>query len=234
MKHNVLIVADNLDLRNLIQGQMESETMATSCAESISEALGFVMEREYDLVILDLQLSGVSNTEKIRIIQIARSVPVLALTIPLEDAEKITLFQAGMGAFIEKPIAADVCAAQAKALIRLYLRTEDKTYRRSVLSIGPSAVISPSYRQVLVDGIPLGLTKKEFDLLYYMVSHPYQVFSKEQLYKQIWNFDADMGGDENVKGHIKTLRKKLSAIGGELIETVRGVGYRFVPPPAIQ
>lgn len=178
MNNKVLIVADNLDLRNLIQDQMEHEAMSTNCVATISEALGCIMEREYDLVVLDLQLSGINDIEMVRIIRVAKSVPVLALTEPLKNDEKIILFKAGMGAFMEKPIAADVCAAQAKALIRLNLPLEDDSKRRKVISIGASTSISPTYRQVLVDGRPLGLTKKEFDLLYYMVSHPYQVFSK--------------------------------------------------------
>lgn len=155
---------------------------------------------------------------------------VLALTDPLDNSEKIVLFEAGMGAFMEKPIAADVCAAQADALIRLNLRSKNEYYYQSILPIGPSAVISLAYRQVLVEGVPLGLTKKEFDLLHYMVKHPYQIFSKEQLYKQIWNYDVDIGGNENVKTHIKTLRRKLMVVREDMIETVRGVGYRYVPP----
>ena len=230
MKKQVLIVADDLDLRNSIQNQMENEAMETNCADSISAALSCVMEREYHLVILDLQLSGVSDIEMVRIIRIAKSVPVLALTDPLDNSEKIVLFEAGMGAFMEKPIAADVCAAQADALIRLNLRSKNEYYYQSIPPIGPSAVISLAYRQVLVEGVPLGLTKKEFDLLHYMVKHPYQIFSKEQLYKQIWNYDVDIGGNENVKTHIKTLRRKLMVVREDMIETVRGVGYRYVPP----
>lgn len=130
---------------------------------------------------------------------------------------------------MEKPIAADVCAAQADALIQLYLRSKNEYYYQNILPIGPSAVISLAYRQVLVKGVPLGLTKKEFDLFYYMVSHPYQIFSKEQLYNQIWNFDIDIGSSENVKAHIKTLRKKLIVVREDIIETVRGVGYRYIP-----
>lgn len=95
MKKQVLIVADDLELRNSIQDQMESESITINCADSISAALNSVMEREYHLVILDLQLSGVSNIEMIRIIRIAKSVPVLALTDPLEDAEKSFFLKRG-------------------------------------------------------------------------------------------------------------------------------------------
>lgn len=230
MKKQVLIVAGDVELRDSIQDQMESEAMATNCADSISAALSCVMEQEYHLVILDLQLPGVDNKEMVRIIRIAKSVPVLALSEPIENAEKIVLFEAGMGAFMEKPIAADVCAAQADALIQLYLRAKNEHYYQSILPIGPTAVISLAYRQVLVNGAPIGLTRKEFELLHHMAKHPYQIFSKEQLYKQIWNFDVDIGGSENVKTHIKTLRKKLMVVRENIIETVRGVGYRYVPP----
>ena len=234
MKKQVLIVADDKELSQSIQGQMDSDEMMTYCVTSISEALHCVMKQEYDLVILDLQLSGVNEVEMVRIIRVVKSIPVLALTDQLNDAEKVTLFQAGMGSFIEKPIDVSVCAAQADALIRLSMQSEAGPNSRKVLRIGASATISPHYRQVLVNGVPLGLTRKEFDLLYYLVSHPYRVFSKEHLYEQVWNFNAGPGGEENVRAIIKTLRKKLSIIEDEIIETVRGVGYRFVPPNTAQ
>lgn len=234
MKKQVLIVADDLKLSQSIQTQMDSNTMMTSSVASISEALCCVMKQEYDLVILDLQLPGIDELEMVRIIRIAKSIPVLALTEPLEDAEKIALFQAGMGTFMEKPIDAGVCAAQGDALIRLYRKPESDTRQYTALEIGPSAIINQDYRQVLVDGSPLELTRKEFDLLYFLVEHPYQVFSKEQLYEQVWKLNAEFGGDVNVKTHIKTLRKKLLPIGEGVIETVRGIGYRYVPPDSLQ
>lgn len=93
-----------------------------------------------------------------RIIRVDKSIPVLDLTDPQNDAEKVTLFQAGMCSFIEKPIDASICAAQADALIRLSMRSEAEPNRRRAFQIGASATISPNYRQVLVDGVPLGLT----------------------------------------------------------------------------
>ena len=100
------------------------------------------------------------------------------------------------------------------------------------ITLGPSAIISPQYRQVLVDGKSLKLTRKEFDIIYYMAQHPYQVFSRRQLFEQVWNMDAALGGEDTVTTHIKTLRKKLTAMGLELIETIRGLGYRYTPPAA--
>lgn len=71
-------------------------------------------------------------------------------------------------------------------------------------------------------------------MLYYLVSHPYQVFSKEHLYERIWNYNAGLGGEENVRAFVKTLRKKLLIIRDDIIETVRGTRYRFTPPNSAQ
>lgn len=91
-------------------------------------------------------------------------------------------------------------------------------------------VIAPRYRQVLIDGTPVDLTRREFDLLFFFAKHPGQVFSRGQLYEQVWDDFYELGGDESVKSHIKTLRKKLSVLGTHIIDNVRGVGYRFIPP----
>lgn len=91
-------------------------------------------------------------------------------------------------------------------------------------------VIAPRCRQVLIHGMPLELTRIEFDLLHFIAKHPGQVFSRKELYHYVWDDYYELGRDETVKPHIKTLRKKFAGLGPDVIETVWGVGYRFVPP----
>lgn len=95
---------------------------------------------------------------------------------------------------------------------------------------GTSLVIAPRYRKVLVQGMALELTRIEFDLLHFMAKHPGQVFSRRELYHYVWDDCYELGGDETVKSHIKALCKKFAGLGQDVIETVWGVGYRFVPP----
>ena len=133
---------------------------------------------------------------------------------------------------MEKPIRADVCAAQVESLIRLCLQTDEDEKRRVTLAFGETLVISPRFWQVFVNGELLELTKKEFELLHFFARRPRQVFSREQLFEQIWDYNFELGGNDTVKVHVNTLRKKLMVMGYNAIENIRGVGYRFIPPSA--
>lgn len=96
------------------------------------------------------------------------------------------------------------------------------------LIFGTYLTIDPCCRQVYLHGESLSLTRKEFDLLYYLASNPGQVFSKEQLYHHVWHDFSALEGEDTVKTHIKTLRKKLGPVGKSCIQNIWGIGYKFV------
>ena len=169
-------------------------------------------------------MSVIDYTELVRIFRVAKRTPILALTKALTAQEKIDLFHVGMDAFLEKPVDADVCAAQANALIELYLESDEEIRKSVPITFGTSLVIAPRYRQVLSNGNPIDLTRKEFDLLYFFARRPGQVFSRNRIYDCVWGDYFELGGNETVKVHIKTLRKKLSDSSAGVIENVRGVG----------
>lgn len=178
----------------------------------------------------DLQLPGMDKLEMIRVLRIMKYVPIIAISDRLKADELIDLYHSGADAYMEKPVDARICAAQAKALIALFFRADEESRNRATLTFGSSLVISPRYRQVLIDGEQLDLTRKQFDLLLYLARHHHQVFSAKQLYAQVWNDLFDLGGESTVMVHINTLRKKLGALGPKVIQTVRGFGYQFIPP----
>ena len=95
------------------------------------------------------------------------------------------------------------------------------------MTFGMELTIDPIHRQVVLKGKWLELTRKEFDVLYFLASHPGQVFTREQIYHNVWHNEADYNVDESVKSSIKALRKKLTQAPKEYIQKVRGVGYRF-------
>ena len=179
----------------------------------------------------DLQLPGMDRLEMIRVLRIMRHVPIIAISDHLEADELIGLYHSGADAYMEKPVDARICAAQAKALIDLYFRADEESWKKATLAFGSSLVISPRYRQALIEGKQINLTRKEFDLLLYLAQHRHQVFSTKQLYEQVWNDLFDLGGENTVTVHINTLRKKMGALGSKVIQTVRGFGYQFIPPP---
>lgn len=128
---------------------------------------------------------------------------------------------------MEKPYALEECLAHAQSLIQLYTDIGIISNRRYTLAFGMDLVIDPNFHQATLKGTPLNLTRKEFDLLFYLASHAGQVLSREQLYNAVWNEDTVINVDEQVKAHIKALRKKLAPSGKELIRNEWGVGYRF-------
>lgn len=221
---------DDSRISQSIKTYLEHLTMEADCAEVLSKALEYVIKKPYCLLIMDLQMSSIGNEEMIRIFRIAKHTPILALTDTLNTHEKKDLFRTGVNAFLDKPVDVDLCIAQANALIELYLESAEELGKTIPITFGTSLVIAPRYRQVLVRGTPVELTRIEFNLLYFMAKHPGQVFSRRELYNYVWNDYFELGGDETVKSHIKALRKKFVGLGQDIIETVWAVGYRFIPP----
>ena len=121
--------------------------------------------------------------------------------------------------------------AQANALIRFYMESEHTEKKYYTLTFGTELVINPLYRQVHLKGRSIQLTRREFDLLYLLASRPGQVFSREQLYRHIWNTDTEFGVGEAVRFQIKSLRKKLTRTGSNYIQSVREIGYCFSGNP---
>ena len=221
---------DNSETSQSIKTHLEHSSMEVDCTASLSKALEYVIKKPYCLLIMDIQMSYIGNEEMIRIFRVVKRTPILALTDVLGAKEKIAIFHAGANAFLDKPVDVGLCIAQANALIELYFGSDEKLGKPLTIAFGTSLVIAPRYRKVLVQGIPIELTRIEFDLLYFMAKHPGQVFSRRELYDYVWDDYYELGGDETVKSHIKALRKKFAGLGWDMIETVWGVGYRFVPP----
>ena len=231
IKRRLLIVSNDPALCCSIRDEMENDATEIHCAASVSSALSFIASGEYYLLIADLQLPGMDRLEMVRILRIMKHIPIIAIGDHLEAGELIDLYHAGADVYMEKPIDPRICAAQANALIDLYFRADEESRKRATLAFGTSLVISPRYRQVLIDGEQIDLTRKQFDLLLYLAQHQHQVFSAKQLHEQIWDGFFDLGGDNTVTVHINILRKKLGSLGPKVIQTVRGFGYQFIPPP---
>ena len=123
--------------------------------------------------------------ELLKTMRCTNHTPILVLTAPLTSEEIITLLNAGADTYLEKPLNIEVCVAQANALMRLYIDSDINHEQHQPLIRGAELIISPRYRQVMVDGKPLGLSRKEFDLLHCLAAYPGQVFSREQIYSHI-------------------------------------------------
>ena len=228
-KRRILIVVNDSSICHAIEKYMQDRNTDIYCTTSPVEALGHFLKTDYNLAIVGIHLLEEVNT--IYMMRAVKKTPILVFGAPLGSDEKVSLFQAGADAYIETPLDMDVCRAQANALIELYSQSSSNPTQHSPIIFGTKLLISPLYRRVLVNGNPLSLTRKEFDLLYYLASYPEQVFSKEQLYHQVWQDDSVVDGSGTVKTHIKTLRKKLGVAGEKYIQNIWGIGYKFTTKP---
>ena len=209
-KRKFLIVTDASNFGQSIQDYLKNDQATEICCMcSLSQALDHVIKGAYCLLMVDLQLPGIDKAEMVRIFRIAKHVPILALAEVLKADDKITLLQAGVNAFLEKPIDVGVCSAQANALVELYLGSNDEQSKEAPITFGTSMIIAPRYRQVFIEGELLELTRKEFDLLYFFAKHPGQVFSRNQLYEQAWDGLCELGGDETVKAQYQNTSQEV-------------------------
>lgn len=231
MKKRIFLITDDMAVCRSIQENMKDTWIDTCYMRSLDEILLRLAGQEYHLIIIDIQQITASTLDTLCAIRKVRMAPILARIDGLSSEEKVTLFYAGADVCIDKSSGTHMCVAQADALIKLYMEFNTGYQQLSFLSFGSELVISPRYRQVIIDGTPLVLTRKEFDLLHFLASNPQQVLSREQLYQHVWQEDVEFGGEGTVKTHISTLRKKLAAAGKNYIDNIWGVGYKFTPPP---
>ncbi len=229
-QRRVLIVDDEEAVREVVGQYLELEGYLILQASTGLEALRLAEKTPPDLVILDLTLPGIDGLEVCRRLRAASAVPILMLTARGEDAEKLEGFHAGADDYLTKPFNPHELVARVQAIMR---RLEALSVPAMVfdgdLHFG-DITIRPSVRQVERIGLPVALTTKEFDLLYFLAAHPRQVFTREQLLQHVWDYD-NYGEDSTVTVHIRRLREKVEADPSRPrhLRTVWGVGYKFEP-----
>lgn len=228
MKKRVLILDDDLNVCRQIKYALQDATTDVYYAFSVAEGIKHFMEQNYCLVIMDIALSEADGNELLKIMKRAKTIPILVLSSKPGQEAKLSAYQAGAHAYMEKPYELEECLAQAEALMDLYVNLKQPEDRSYTLAFGMDLIIDPDRRVVTLSGEELNLTRKEFDLLFCLARHAGQVLSREQLYERIWKNENTYNIDDPVKTHIKTLRKKLTAANREYIKNVWGIGYRFV------
>ena len=223
MKSRVLIIHKEPRFCFEIQAALSEATIFVDTASSPHEAVELFLRYDYSLILLDIATAGEDIIKPLRAIS---SVPILALCVQNCPKERCTMLRVGVSACLTKPIDIQECAAQVEALLDIYFATNKKSAYRTI-AYGTKFVIDPEFRTVFLNGKPIELPRKEFDLLFYLASHRLKVFSKQQLYEQVWGYTPCYSVDNAVKSCIKQLRSLLGPEGRTYIQTIRGVGYRF-------
>ena len=191
---------------------------------SSSETVKFFLRCDYSLILLDVDAGNVEILKPLRAIT---TVPILALCNQEGPKERAAMLKNGASVCLRKPIDLEELTAQTKALLSLYNNASDKKPIHT-LAFGTDLVIDPDFRMTFFKGKPINLTRREFDLLFFLARNDKRVFTRQQLYEQVWGYEPRFCVDDAVKFCIKQLRQKLGPTGRMFIQTVRGVGYRFV------
>lgn len=197
---------------------------------SVVEGIDRLMGHNYQLVILDISLSETAGLELLRFMRRMKDMPILVLSSQGGIEHRERAYQMGADDFMEKPLELRECLLRAQALLRRYNATAPPLpgQRRYTIVNFEHIMVDPITRRTLYNGRELELTRREFDLLYLLSSHEGRVLTHEQLRYYVWG--DDFAGDENnaIPVSVSRLRQKLD--GGSFIESVRGVGYRFIDP----
>jgi DNA-binding response OmpR family regulator len=223
----VLVVDDEPIVREVVVSYLRREGFATLEAGDGDEARRLLEQGEFGLVVLDLMLPGTDGLQLCRWIRGRSDVPVIMLTARGEETDRIIGLELGADDYVTKPFSPRELAARVRAVLRRADGTVDARDRE--LTVG-DLTIEAATREASRDGEPLELTAKEFDLLWFLASHPRRVFSREQLMARVWGYAAavDTG---TVTVHVRRLRAKIERDPAHPnhLQTVWGVGYRLVP-----
>lgn len=224
----VLIVDDDQSVRELLRMYFARENFEVREAATGPEALEAAEASTPDLVVLDIMLPGMNGYEVCRALRQRGEIPIIFLTARDDEIEPIVGLELGADDYVTKPFNAREVVARARAVLRR-ARTSAPTTPQQVID-HPEFHLDPATREVLVRGKPVALTPHEFDIIHLLASRPRIVLPRKEIMQTIWGYDADYGDYRTVDTHLKRARQKLKDAGLTAcrIETVWGIGYRFV------
>jgi DNA-binding response OmpR family regulator len=229
MRRRLLLVEDDSTLRQALSFNLTREGYEVTAAADGEAALEAARNERLDLILLDVMLPGLSGVEVLRVLRREGvATPVIILTAKGDEIDRVVGLKIGADDYVTKPFSRPELLARIEAVLRRQRREGDEPEAQQQLQFGGVA-IDISHREVTVDGEPVHLTTKEFDLLAHMAGSPGRIFTRDQLLARIWGYDY-LGDGRTVDVHVSWLRGKLRGDGGHnYFRTVRGVGYAFSP-----
>ena len=233
LKQKVLIVDDDENIAELISLYLEKEQYDTETAGSGEEALKIVEVYNPDLILLDIMLPGIDGYETCQQIRKTRDVPIIMLSAKGEVFDKVLGLKMGADDYIVKPFDSNEMIARVSAVLRRAgtSKSEEPVNENDFEHTGDFVefdhlIVNISNYTVTFNEAPLDMPPKELELLYFLASHPNQVFTRDQLLNQLWGYDF-IGDTRTVDVHIKRLREKLKNNYNWSIQTVYRIGYKF-------
>jgi len=228
MTPRILIAEDDTDIRELIRMHLEKDNYNVETAENGLVAFQKINEGNYDLIILDIMMPGLSGLELLKNIRLTSEVPVIMLTARDADHDKILGLDLGADDYVTKPFSIFELSSRVRAQLRRFLKfNQQSNIRARILTNGPIKLDESSYT-VSVHGEAVILNPLEFKILSLFLESPGRVYTKRQIYEHAWEDDYH-GDDNTIMVHISHLRDKLETDpkNPTFITTIRGVGYRM-------
>ena len=225
---NILIIEDEIAIAELEKDYLELAGFQVTLVNEGIKGLAEALEGDYQLVILDLMLPGLDGFEICRRIREEKDIPILMVSAKKEDIDKIRGLSLGADDYMTKPFSPSEMVARVKAHLSRYERLVKNHDRENEVIEIRGMKIDKTARRVYVNEEEKILTTKEFDLLSFLAGHPDRVFTKDELFREIWDMES-FGDIATVTVHIKKIREKIEedAAKPQYIETIWGKGYRF-------
>jgi two-component system alkaline phosphatase synthesis response regulator PhoP len=223
----ILLVDDEKDIVEFLQYNLEAEGFEVISAYD-GEAAFSQMKEMPDLVLIDVmmpKMNGYDVCKQIRLNELYDNIPVIFLTAKTSEFDELKGFDLGADDYIKKPISPKMLVARVKSKLKRSKSNEEKELQQSsTISIGPLQINKDKY-EVKLDGEQIILPKKEFSILYYLAKKPGKVFPRDQILNDVWGEDIFVV-ERTVDVHVRKIREKFGKYS-DLIETIKGVGYRF-------
>ncbi len=226
--NKILIIEDEIEIAELEKDYLEMSGFEVEICEDGSYGLKKALEESYNLVIVDIMLPGTDGYDICREIRKEKNVPVIMVSAKKDDIDKVRGLGLGADDYITKPFSPSELVARVKAHIARYERLIGSSQENNEVIEIRGLKIDVAARRVYLNGEEKIFTTKEFDLLTFLAKHPNRVFSKDELFRNVWEMES-LGDIATVTVHIKKVREKIemNTQKPQYIETIWGVGYRF-------
>ena len=216
---NILIVEDEKTMQDILADYMRKGGHTCFTADDGVDALVTLKNYPMDLIILDVMMPHLDGFSVCKMAREMSELPIIMLTAKSAEDDKLKGYDLGADDYMTKPFSPKVLLAKANALLRRSFSPSADTINAGKISLVPAS------HKVFADGQEIALTHKEYELLYFFMGNPGQIFSREQLLNRIWGYDFE-GTTRTVDTHIKTLRQKLGGEGKHIVTLIRS-GYKF-------
>lgn len=224
----ILIIEDEEAIADLEKDYLELSDFEVEIKNTGDEGLEAALKGDFDLIVLDLMLPGVDGFEVCRKVREEKNIPILMVSAKKDDIDKIRGLGLGADDYMTKPFSPSELVARVKAHMARYDRLVGTNQKNNDIVEIRGIRIDKTARRVYIDGEEKSFTTKEFDLLTFLAENPNHVYTKEELFREIWDMDS-IGDIATVTVHIKKIREKIEfdTAKPQYIETIWGVGYRF-------